>query len=223
MPRSFTIFRHAPQVPEAQPGPFLIGNGLVGVSDLVNVNADHVTDAQNHLIPDYDRLPRVEAWLFSAGAQLTQIEAELGELIRMRHLDLASGVWLDLLGEIVGEPRKGRLDADYRRYIRIRILVNRSKGKLGDFYAIGLLAFTGLDIWVIGYQKAIDFVLLSGPVPVVPEEFVEYLRAAKPAGERIKFLYLYGSEFLTLSGTNFEGGFIGGTNVTGSTVGGLVG
>jgi hypothetical protein len=141
----------------------------------------------------------------------------------MRAIDFASGVWLDYLGEIVGEPRKGRLDADYRRYIRIRILVNRSEGKLGDFYAIGLLAFTGLTIWVIGYHKAIDFIVTGEGLPVVPEEFVEYLRAAKPAGERIKFLYWPISGNNYVGGTNVVGSAVGGTNLVGFNIGGLVG
>lgn len=224
MPRAFSVFRDAPKVPTEPLGPFGIGNGLVGPAGLINQNLDHATDAIAHLIPDYDRLPRVEAWLFSAGAQASQIEAQLGELIRMRHLDLASGIWLDFLGEIVGESRKARLDSEYRRYLRIRILVNRSKGKLGDLYAIGLLAFSGLTIWVVGYQKAIDFVLLGGPVPVAPAEFVEYLRAAKPATERIKFLYNTGDSPLLVGGTNTPApGQVGGTNVTGGLVGGVVG
>lgn len=51
-------------------------------------------------------------------------------------LDNAVGVQLDALGSIVKEPRRGRIDARYRKAIRVRIRVNRSKGRTIDMVAV---------------------------------------------------------------------------------------
>lgn len=53
-----------------------------------------------------------------------------------------SGDLLDKIGAIAGEPRGGRLDADYRPAIRIRIRVNRSRGKAEDVVQVAILAST---------------------------------------------------------------------------------
>jgi hypothetical protein len=55
------------------------------------------------------------------------IQTDVNDLITKRWLDTAFGVQLDLLGDTVGEPRKGRNDEDYRNAIRFRIFINVSK------------------------------------------------------------------------------------------------
>jgi hypothetical protein len=226
--RAYTIFRDTVVLPEEATGPYRIGSGIAGEDDIREGAQilDHGTDAVNHLIPDYDRKPRVEAFLFAAGAQLTQVEAQLVELHRMKSLDYASGIFVDILGDIVGEPRKGRTDDEYKRYIRIRILVNRSKGKIGDLYAIALLALSGNTIVINEYYpKTIEVVALDDIGTLVPSDFIEYLKAAKPAGTQIKFGYTHEAtgDTLLVSGTNFDGGDVDGTTNTGGVVAGLVG
>jgi hypothetical protein len=44
------------------------------------------------------------------------------------NINSSSGHWLDLIGEIVGEKRKGREDNVYRRFLWARIGINTSKG-----------------------------------------------------------------------------------------------
>ena len=52
----------------------------------------------------------------------------------------AFGDLLNKLGAIVGEPRLGRLDADYRAGIRLKIRVNISSGRATDIIAVAQLA-----------------------------------------------------------------------------------
>src|SRR5690606_29928755 len=42
----------------------------------------------------------------------------------------ASGAQLDEIGAVVGQPREGRDDATYRRWIHARMLINRGAGEL---------------------------------------------------------------------------------------------
>ena len=50
------------------------------------------------------------------------------------------GDLLDKVGARVGEPRGGRSDADYLVAIRIRVRVNRSRGKAEDIVQVAILA-----------------------------------------------------------------------------------
>lgn len=50
-----------------------------------------------------------------------------------------SGVWLDSLGAIAGEPRNGRADEAYLVAIKVRVRVNRSKGRAIDIIEVAKL------------------------------------------------------------------------------------
>jgi hypothetical protein len=54
----------------------------------------------------------------------------------MLDLDQAQGVWLDFLGNFVGELRAGANDADYRTFLQARIIANRSQGRIEDLIAV---------------------------------------------------------------------------------------
>ena len=54
-------------------------------------------------------------------------------------LDNAQGPQLDMLGEVVGEPRLGKQDDQYRLYIRARIRINRSNGTVADILEVAKL------------------------------------------------------------------------------------
>jgi hypothetical protein len=60
------------------------------------------------------------------------VEDALQQLYSERRVDTAIGEQLDVLGRLVGQPRNGMVDDDYRRMIRARISVNRSKGTIAD-------------------------------------------------------------------------------------------
>lgn len=65
--------------------------------------------------------------IIAEGFQATENDAQ--GIISQRLLDEAVGVHLDALGRLVGEPRGGLLDEDYRRFIAARILTNMSAGE----------------------------------------------------------------------------------------------
>lgn len=57
-----------------------------------------------------------------------EVEDALLELASQKDLDTVVGVWLDYLGKIVDAPRDGREDEDYRKFIRLKIGINKSDG-----------------------------------------------------------------------------------------------
>ncbi|MGN6108545.1 MAG: hypothetical protein ACTHU0_25795 [Kofleriaceae bacterium] len=63
---------------------------------------------------------------------LQDVQNALVQLLTLRGIDVAVGAQLDVLGKKVGQPRNGLSDDVYRRYIRARIIANRSRGSIGD-------------------------------------------------------------------------------------------
>ena len=70
---------------------------------------------------------------------IQDIENALFEVFTERYLDLAEGVQLDTLGEVVGEPRNGLSDADYVKHLNARIAVNKSRGVIEDLLIVAPL------------------------------------------------------------------------------------
>jgi hypothetical protein len=67
------------------------------------------------------------------------IEDALQQLKAERFVDTAVGSQLDIIGRIVGQPREGLVDDDYRRYIRARIAANSSSGITEDILTVAFL------------------------------------------------------------------------------------
>lgn len=119
--------------------------------------------------------------------QLQQIENTIALLKTRLDLDKATGDLLDKLGSIVGQARLfGDVDAIYRRKIRTRMAVNRSKGTKADLALVARLAcmdkFVGVTFWPslpMGFGVAISLTeLLTDDEKAVVDEFMTEARAA---------------------------------------------
>ena len=145
-------------------------------------DTEHATRGVERLIERYRR-PRTSALLESWLAEVQAVEDALWQLLVDRSLETAEGYQLDVLGRIVGEPRRGRDDATYRVWIEARNLVHRSSGTTTQMLAIvrKLLPTIGLELEEY-YPAA--FVFRFGPGLDLDAGYqVAYmLRLAKPAG-----------------------------------------
>jgi hypothetical protein len=56
------------------------------------------------------------------------LENALQQLLFERSIDTAVGEQLNVIGRLVGQPRNGLGDDDYRRYCRARVATNRANG-----------------------------------------------------------------------------------------------
>jgi hypothetical protein len=103
-----------------------------------------VTKVENHLeetlaLPIDDIVidkPRVIAVLSAVAVQIQALEAANYALITERSIETGVGAQLDLLGRVLGEPRRGALDEPYRSRLRVRVLVNRSNGCIPEMLKI---------------------------------------------------------------------------------------
>jgi hypothetical protein len=113
-----------------------------------------------------------------------------GQLITERSIDAGVGVQLDVIGRIVGEPRQGRSDEEYRPFLRARILVNRSSGLTEQIITIVSV--------VLGDDAAIELreefpaaftMVANNAIAVSPSAVISLLREAKAAAVRVLLEY----------------------------------
>ena len=130
-------------------------------------------------------------------------EVEL-ELYERQWLDSATGELLDACGEVVGEPRSGRSDDLFRVWIRARIRINRTQGKISDSYRlVRLIAGGGATVRYEPTPPAAYLMHVEG-TDVDPIELYKLLDAVRPAGVQMNLVYTPNGEtenIFTLSDT----------------------
>lgn len=118
---------------------------------LPSVEADHEGSGLDLLISQFKGKPVVEGFLSVFLRRVQDLEDVLWDVIDMRALETASGAQLESLGALVGESRLGRSDSDYRLAIRLRVRVNRSKGRTVDVIDVATLAADGAEVTYLEY------------------------------------------------------------------------
>ena len=113
--------------------------------------------------------------------RVQELENAAWSVLSALSVGAATGDLLNTLGKLVGEPRLGRVDADYQAAIRLRIRVNRSKGRAADVIDVGVLASTNGSVpnYLEYYPAAwvLDILNLPSANQVVPK-----LRSTRAAG-----------------------------------------
>jgi hypothetical protein len=99
----------------------------------------HTDQALGRLVERWKK-PALQALVRSYTDELQEVESMLWDVILLRFPDYASGAQLDVLGRIVGEPRRGKGDAAFRARIKAQIRINSSFGRLSDIIAVLNLA-----------------------------------------------------------------------------------
>lgn len=124
---------------------------------------DHEQRAAARLIRQYWGKPSWTALAKLIGRRAQKIEDALWQLGTMRSLDDATGAQLDNVGAIVGEPRLGAIDADYRIRIGSRIRINLSDGTVEDVLGIVFpIVPSGATVKLTQYPPASLTVLVDG-------------------------------------------------------------
>lgn len=100
---------------------------------------DHGARALARLKHQFKDKPKIESFLNALTAQGQELETALFALLTERGIDDAVGVQLDALGDIVGQPRNGLDDDDYRRFVRARIATNKSRGTVAEILKVARL------------------------------------------------------------------------------------
>lgn len=135
------------------------------------------------------RKPLISALLASWLSEVQALELVLHDLLTKRSPATAEGPVLDLLGNIVGQPRQGRTDDQYRLWIAARILVNRSSGLAAQLLAIAV-KLTGQSVQLREYTRRAVVVYCHGPIVGADGvEIAKLLALAKASGVQLHFIW----------------------------------
>jgi len=123
------------------------GGWTFAVAVGVEHDEEHVAEALGDLLFQDQDLPRVEAYVETMGARWQVVEDFLWQLATERNLDDAVGVQLDGIGDILDEARGGLTDDQYRLFLRAKILVLRSRGRVEELIQIlEVLGYTSIAV-----------------------------------------------------------------------------
>jgi hypothetical protein len=176
-------------LPSTLPGEVNTLSDTGGAAGTLAEVTDHCAAGLGLLISQYQNSPRLQALLCGYLDQVQAVERGLvGMYERSIDITRASGEQLDLLGRIVREARDGRSDDDYRRGIRVRLLINRSQGRHEELIAIVRL-FEDMTTGVVrlrDYQPARIVVWVQAPAVNPSPEVFRRVRAARAAGVAVQ-------------------------------------
>lgn len=140
---------------------------------------DYVAIGQGRLTNYFSEKPKLRGVVKAMLQRFNDIEVLAEEVRTQRWIDTAVGVQLDGVGYIVGEPRLGRNDDDYRTAILFKIFVNTSNATPEDLIR-GLRFLTQPDdIQYIEQYPATAMLYTNGPN--VPSNIQEIMQGLAPA------------------------------------------
>lgn len=156
-------------------------------------NPDHVAEALALLIEQYKRKDHIRSLLDSYVEQIQILEGVAYDVWEKFLLDFAEGEQLDVLGRIVQEERGEKSDEQYRSFIKARIAINRSNGRIEEILNILRLVSTAgvvfrieqLEIAAMVVYQTADPLSFDGDEQVI----IDILKQAKGGGISIQFVY----------------------------------
>lgn len=89
----------------------------------------HADDIKDRLTSQYDKAVLLQGLLEVWGERVQGLEDAAWTVLTEKWLDVAVGSQLDEIGGVIGEPRLGRTDTQYRDAIGLRITINQSGGE----------------------------------------------------------------------------------------------
>lgn len=177
----------------------------------------HVDEAVDNLISQFKKKPKIIALTSVYAQQLQDLEDAASDLLTETNLNNATGIHLDNIGQIVGEPRLGRNDDQYRIAISAKILLNKSSGTIEDVIGVAL-AVTDIPLTIEiteHFPASFTAKILETIDPLVDTDAIAAIIASgRPAGVGGHLEFFQGTEpqfqFDGPSGSGFDGGQYGG-------------
>ena len=152
---------------------------------------DHVDRALAAIVTKLEK-PNVCSLVRVAALEIEEFEDTAWAAIAERRLETAVGANLDQYGKLVGEPRNGLNDLDYRAFIGARIRSNLSNGTVGEMQVIlGIIgrALTGVQYLPL-YPAAMSFgyVTETPAQDPVAARIVAQMTEVAPAGVEVAYI-----------------------------------
>jgi hypothetical protein len=153
---------------------------------------DHADAAKARLI-ERRKKPQIKHALDSFNQQTQALEDAIYQLLTERQLNTAIGEQLEGIGEIVGQPRNGLSDDDYRRTLKARVSANNSEGRIEDLIKVtrGIVNDASLSINPEQQFPASVLVRVEGGLiaGATADLAIEFLRDTRSGGVQIQLHY----------------------------------
>ena len=95
-----------------------------------------IDEAESLMLHQFRNSTKLIGLIRSLVAPLGEVDQLLQSMHHGRYIDEAASHRLDILGRIVGQPRNGMDDDDYRAWIKVAIKLNIGSGTIADLLAI---------------------------------------------------------------------------------------
>jgi len=151
-------------------------------------NTAHETEAAGRLTSMFASRTVITGLVKAYAARVQALENTIWDVIGARSLS-GSGIALDFLGALVGEPRRARADSLYRKALAVRIMINRSTGRIKEVLRIidAVSRYTsGALTWAYWESPPAGFsVAVVTDDADTAEALREALREAHPSGVEV--------------------------------------
>lgn len=168
---------------------------------------DHVRAAVLRMLAAERPKEKLSKLVSNEAHRIQLLEDQVWNWWEQLDLETAPGVFLERIGDIVGEARQGREDEIYRLWIRARAKANRSAGSVPDMLEILELilpAGTVVEYVDLPYEirDAEAYFIIYGNVPY-PDQVRAILESVVGAGIQLDVTFITTDPAGTFS---FEGG-----------------
>ena len=175
---------------------------------------EHLDEAQGNLLDQFQNKENLVLLLHGYIKEIAALEAVMFQLLEERlPISAAEGEQLDGIGQIVGEERQGRSDADYREALSTRINLNLSGGTVEDLIKMvqGVMG-SGYTAQINDYYPAALEVVINEAVDASfdPTNLNNFLESARAAGVGLNLLYATSHAFTFDVGPGYDDGEYGG-------------
>ncbi|CAM0047050.1 hypothetical protein VPHK406_0064 [Vibrio phage K406] len=152
---------------------------------------DHVTEGLSKFTSrlDHEELKNFVSIFLE---RYQKVEDSLLVLSNQKSIDLAEGVWLDYIGQLLGIPREGLSDIDYRLKLRTRILSSNADGTpnkviqlVKDFTSSAALENPSV---MYRHQNLTYAVLVINSQTNIGKDLYSLVEDIRPAGVNLKLM-----------------------------------
>jgi len=164
---------------------------------------DHVLQANERLLHQY-RQPHIEPADVEASTQVSKLlqalytegiqslETISCTIITKLLIDQASGTSLDMIGEIIGQPRNNLSDTAYRIYLTGKVAVNNSNGLSDDIYKVwNAFSFATETVIDENFPAGISINSDTSPDITYIDVIKDYINRALGAGISLSNIIIY--------------------------------
>lgn len=151
---------------------------------------DKITDYDtrlNELLPaQFKGQPNFTGLINAIASIIQDFENEAFRFFDELSLSSATGDQLDGLGEILGEPRNGRSDADYRAFLYVRQTINTSSGEPETLISVLAALTNSTTVQLLEPGEAYIEMFFDGTT--IPDDLLANMQLIKPAGVSLSAL-----------------------------------